>query len=154
MIENLECEIWKDVFGYEGLYQVSNKGRVKSINNYHRKDCVILKPQLNRFGYEIVNLYRKRKMRHFFIHKLVAFAFIQNPNNYPQVNHKDECKTNNNVENLEWCTAKYNINYGTRNIRCSLKNKGQKGNVFWNNGVINVRARECPDGFVRGIKRK
>ena len=101
-------EIFKDIKNYEGLYQVSNLGRVYSIRNNK-----ILKPKLNKCGYLSVNLKYKGSHVTKSIHRLVAEAFIPNPNDFPQVNHKDEDKTNNCVDNLEWCTAKYNINYGT-----------------------------------------
>ena len=103
-------EIWKDIKGYEGLYQVSNLGRVKS----ERKNR-LLKPRLQKNGYLRVNLYDKNSKRSTkSVHRLVAKAFISNPNNLEFVNHKDENKTNNVVSNLEWCTAKYNSNYGTK----------------------------------------
>ena len=101
-------EIFKDIKNYEGLYQVSNLGRVYSIRNNK-----ILKPKLNKCGYLSVNLKYKGSHVTKSIHRLVAEAFIPNQNDFPQVNHKDEDKTNNCVDNLEWCTAKYNINYGT-----------------------------------------
>ena len=101
-------EIFKDIKDYEGLYQVSNLGRVYSIRNNK-----ILKPKLNKCGYLSVNLKYKGSHVTKSIHRLVSQAFIENPYNFPQVNHKDEDKTNNCVDNLEWCTAKYNINYGT-----------------------------------------
>ena len=106
-------EIWKDCKGYEGKYQVSNQGRIWSVVSQR-----YLKPRLDSKGYWIVNLTApngKKKTER--IHRLVALAFIENPNNLPQVNHKDENKQNCNVDNLEWCDAKYNINYGTRNLR-------------------------------------
>lgn len=101
-------EIFKDIKDYEGLYQVSNLGRVYSIRNNK-----ILKPKLNKCGYLSVNLKYKGSRVTKSIHRLVSQAFIENPYNFPQVNHKDEDKTNNCVDNLEWCTAKYNNNYGT-----------------------------------------
>ena len=82
------------------------------------KGCIgILTPRLDGKGYEMVALYKEGKARNTKVHRLVAQAFIPNPNNYPQVNHKDEDKTNYNVDNLEWCTNEYNHNYGTRNER-------------------------------------
>ena len=111
-------EEWRDIEGYEGLYQVSNLGRVRSLNCRGHKGCMgILTPRLDGKGYEMVALYKEGKARNIKVHRLVAQAFIPNPNNYPQVNHKDENKTNNDVKNLEWCTNEYNHNYGTRNER-------------------------------------
>ena len=109
-------EIWKDIKGYEG-YQVSNFGNVRSLNYNKTKKIKILIPSLDNYGYNYLLLYKNSKRKHFTVHRLVAQAFIPNPNNLPQVNHKDEDKTNNCVENLEWCTNKYNCNYGTRNVR-------------------------------------
>lgn len=106
-------ESWKDIEGYEGLYQVSNLGNVKSLKNNKTKKEKILKPFKTRKGYLQVILCKNKTIKRFSVHRLVANAFIENPNNYPCVNHKDECGTNNVVENLEWCTYKYNTNYGT-----------------------------------------
>jgi hypothetical protein len=102
-----ESEVWKDIEGYEGLYQVSNSGRIKSVKNN-----IIRKPRIAR-GYLYVNLSKSGKKKTYKIHRLVAQHFIPNPNNYPCVNHKDEDKLNNFLNNLEWCTFKYNTNYGT-----------------------------------------
>lgn len=119
-------EIWKDIEGYEGLYQVSNKGRVKSLNYKRTGKEGILSSSPTSSGYLIVNLCKNKKQKPFYIHRLVAKAFLPNPNNLPQVNHKDENKENNTVYNLEWCTAKYNNNYGTHNERSSISRKGKK----------------------------
>lgn len=114
-------EIWKDIKGYEGRYQVSNLGRVRSIDAQVGARFFIgriLVPIKDGTGYMCVNLSRKL----FKVHRLVAIAFLANPNNYRCVNHKDEDKTNNRVSNLEWCSYKYNNNYGTRNARISQNN--------------------------------
>ena len=111
-------EIWKDKKDYEGLYQVSNWGRVKSLKFGKEK---ILKPQKDTSGYLCVTLCKNNNQCQFKVHRLVAEAFIPNPNNYKEVNHKDENKTNNVVTNLEWCDRKYNQNYGTRTEKCSKK---------------------------------
>ena len=109
-------EIWKPIKDYEN-YQISNFGRVKSLNYNRTGKERILKSLMDRYGYLLVNLCKNGDVKKFKIHRLVAIAFIPNPENLPEVNHKDECKTNNRVENLEWCTSFYNTNYRTRNDR-------------------------------------
>lgn len=120
-----EGEVWKDVVGYEGFYKVSNKGNVRSVV---RKDSIGRKcggRKRKHFcregGYPEVNLYKDGLRKQKLIHRLVAEAFISNPNDFPEVNHKDENKKNNCVENLEWCTSEYNTNYGTLIERLSKK---------------------------------
>ena len=110
-------ESWKDIEGYEGLYQVSNKGRVKSLNYHNTKKEKILKTFIVGNGYLQVNLYKNKTIKSFYVHRLVAKAYLPNQQNLSCVNHIDENKQNNSVENLEWCTHKYNTNYGTRNER-------------------------------------
>jgi hypothetical protein len=110
-------EIWKDIPGYEGSYQVSNYGRVKRLehiapNNIRLSEKISTQFK-NQNGYMIVILSKNGEGKKFQVHRLVAQAFLPNPNNLPFVNHKDESRIHNNVENLEWCTAKYNSNYGT-----------------------------------------
>ena len=112
----MKKEYWKPVVGYEGLYMVSNCGRVKSIKFGKER---ILKPVTNSSGYLLVGLYKNNIEKKYSVHRLVAEAFLDNPDNLPQVNHRDENKLNNNVDNLEWCTNEYNINYGTRTERYS-----------------------------------
>lgn len=117
-------EVWKDITGYEGLYQVSNLGRIKSVekwcNGVHFKEKIKKNVQINT-GYYDVLLYKNAKSKHFKIHRLVAQAFIPNPDNLPCVNHKDENKLNNNVNNLEWCTKLYNNIYGTKIEKQKIK---------------------------------
>lgn len=108
-------EEWKDIEGYENKYQVSNQGRVKSLNYLHTKKEEILSQRINKKGYSVVYLYKDKKTKTFSVHRLVAKAFIPNPNNFTCINHKDENKTNNCVENLEWCNTSYNNNYGEHN---------------------------------------
>ena len=113
-------EIWKDVVGYEGLYQVSNLGRVKSIA--HKVRCrggfrtlptKLMSPQTDKKKnfYYFVRLHKNGVAKSYFVHRLVAVAFIDNPNNLPQINHKDGNKRNNNVNNIEWCTASENSHH-------------------------------------------
>ena len=113
----MQNEIWKDIPGYAGLYQVSNTGRVKSFKNQYGHGVRILKGEKTQTGYIQVSLNKKR----YKIHRLVAMAFIPNPDSLPQINHKNEIKTDNRAENLEWCTAKYNINFGSCIERRSKK---------------------------------
>lgn len=117
----MKIEIWKDIVGFEGLYQISNLGNVKSLNYLHTGKERILKLSKNQYGYLYVTFRKNGEKKNYLIHRLVCQSFIPNPNNLPQVNHKDECKTNNCVENLEWCTCKENINYGSHNKRVSEK---------------------------------
>lgn len=116
-------EIWKYIKEYPN-YMISSYGRIKSLGNNKTRKEKILKPKKKRNGYLQVHLSKNGKLKSFQIHRLVAEAFIPNPNNYPQINHKDENKGNNVVSNLEWCTAKYNSNYGSLNERKSQTLKG------------------------------
>ena len=116
-----EEEIWKEISGFEN-YQVSSFGRVKSLGNNKKRKEKILKQNDDGDGYLHVKFCKDGKEQSFRVHRLVAQAFIPNPNNFPQVNHKDENKANNRVENLEWCTHEFNSNYGTRNQRISEAN--------------------------------
>lgn len=123
-LNNLEGEEWRDVVGYEGKYQVSSYGRVKSlIDEYGHYREKIMKQCFNKFGYLRVGIRKDGKQKNCPVHRLVAIAFIPNPNpnNFKCVNHKDECKTNNCVDNLEWCDHKYNNIYGTRLERIDYK---------------------------------
>lgn len=138
----MKKEYWKPVVGYEGLYEVSNWGRVKSFDTYRKgkngsvRLCKgrILKPKTNKDGYLHVVLCKNGKRKTCLVHRITAEAFLEIPEElkhlkgtrYLQVNHKDENKLNNNTENLEWCSAKYNSNFGTRNEKVAEKNTNGK----------------------------
>lgn len=112
-------EIWKPIPNYEN-YEVSSLGRVRSLNYNNQTDKVrILKLAIRKDGYTQIMLNKEGKCKMYSVHRLVAEAFIPNPNNLPCVNHIDENKQNNDVSNLEWCSYGYNINYGSRNERAS-----------------------------------
>ena len=118
-------EMWKDIPGYERLYQVSNLGNVRSLNYNRTGEIKLLKQIPDKGGYKTIQLCKNGKPKHCKIHRLVAMAFIPNPNNLPAVNHKDENPSNNNVNNLEWCTIAYNNNYGTKKERLSESLRGE-----------------------------
>ena len=125
-------EIWKDIYfvdngieyDYRGLYQVSNFGRIKSLNYRRSGKEKIMKLKKHKNGYMEICLY-KNKYKTLKVHRLVAFMFVENNDivNKKEVNHKDENKENNYAYNLEWCTPKYNSNYGNRNKKMSKKKK-------------------------------
>ena len=108
-------EIWKDITGYEGIYQISNHGRVRRIWKKSRTNpegkLKILKMSITGYGYYSLYLFKNGKRKQYTIHKLVAVEFIENPLNKPQVNHIDGNKINNHVDNLEWCTCSENIKH-------------------------------------------
>lgn len=115
-------EVWKDIPDYEGYYQVSNLGKIKRLPRHKPTDKRkthnnIRKPRLAENGYFRINLSKDNSVKWFGIHRLVALAFIPNPDNLPVINHKDENKQNNRVDNLEWCTHQYNREYGTARER-------------------------------------
>ena len=104
----------KDIKNYEGIYGITSCGKVWS---YKRKK--FLKHRVNNYGYLYVNLSKNGKYKSYVIHRIVAEAYLPNPENLPEINHKDENKANNCLQNLEWCDASYNTNYGTRNEKAS-----------------------------------
>ncbi|WP_207758096.1 NUMOD4 domain-containing protein [Clostridium botulinum] len=108
-------EIWKDIVGYEGIYQVSNRGNVRSLNRLdsagHKLKGRIRKFKQNKDGYFEISLCKDGERGYYRVHRLVALAFLDNPSKFPLVNHKDCNRTNNIVSNLEWCTEQYNVTY-------------------------------------------
>ena len=152
-------EVWKDIEGYEGLYQVSNKRRVKSLNYKRSGKERILKRLKNKWGYLFVHLQKDGKQKGCKLHRLVAQAFIPNPENYPEVNHRDEDKTNNAVDNLEWCTRKYNCNYGTRNEKVS-KSKNipvmciETGEVFSSTKEAQEKTGICASNITACVRHR
>lgn len=148
-------EVWKDIEGYEGRYQVSNLGRVRSLSlgkiaKFRREhEGRVLKPYLTRYGYYLVDLYYEtKKKRHYLVHRLVAQAFIPNPDNLPQINHKNEQKTDNRVENLEWCSLVYNLTYNDRQKRVGVtqgklvEQIDENGNIVATYPSVNEASRQ------------
>lgn len=131
-------EIWKDIKGYEKRYQVSNLGRIKSLERtistkyFNRKNIVkekLLTPFITNCGYCVVTLFLNGKRTKHLVHRIVAETFLPNSNFLPFVNHIDENKLNNHVENLEWCTARYNVNY-SNTIRKAIATRKRKISQF------------------------
>lgn len=141
---SLPNEEWRDVVGYEGYYMVSNMGRIATLSHtvdfisiydgvevkktFKAKQC-LRKLHQGKHGYMECTLRDSKRTKLMKVHRIVAEAFIPNPQSLPSVNHKDEDKTNNKVKNLEWCTCLYNANYGTRNkrLKTSLSNAHKNG---------------------------
>ena len=123
----------KDIPGYEGLYAITDRGEVLSLsfrNNKTiktRQEPIVMKPRVNH-GYLTITLQKCGKQKSYYIHRLVAEAFVENPNGYKVVNHKDEDRANNLPENLEWCTQQYNVNYSREKMR-KPKSKSKKTNT-------------------------
>lgn len=111
-----ENEKFLPIEGYPN-YVVTDHGRVISLNYKRTGEPKVLKPKKHNRGYQFVYLCMNGKQKNFYIHRIVAKAFLPNHENLPEVNHKDEVKTNNHINNLEWCTTMYNSNYGTRNLK-------------------------------------
>ena len=119
-IEREDAVVWKDIVGYEGLYKVSSDGRIK--NSKGKLKALSIKKDKNT-NYKEVSLWKDGKNKRCLVHRLVAKAFIQNPNKYKIINHKDEDGTNNCISNLEWCDHKYNARYRKYTEKPKNKNK-------------------------------
>lgn len=150
----MKNEVWKDINGYWGLYKISNYGRVMSLNYLNNGTSEIMKQDTSN-GYCRVILQKNKKTDRVFVHRLVAQHFIDNESNLPQVNHRDENKLNNHVDNLEWCSAKYNSNYGTRlNRLAELRKKPIEQYSLDGKFIRNWSSAsdvDCEDCHFRGI---
>jgi hypothetical protein len=138
-------EIWKDINGYEGYYQISNQGNVRSVDRFdgvHDRKGTIIKPNLKQNGYLQVGLRMHSKRKWIGVHRLVAIHFIENPDNKPQVNHIDGNKQNNTINNLEWVTAKENQNHATKlGLRKNMP-KGKKHCYYGKFGADSHSAKQ------------
>lgn len=132
----MQEEIWKDIPGYERFYKASSLGRIKSVERWIKREDGYSNHILERivrqyttksdYGYLRVGLHKDGRSRTCLVHRLIAMAFLPNPNNLPQVNHKNEVITDNRAENLEWCDSEYNVHYGTCLLRGGLKRRNRK----------------------------
>lgn len=139
-------EIWKPIANYESSYEISSLGRVKRKSSFdsrgHLRNERILKTHINAYGYEVIGLHKNGVEKKFLVHNLVANAFIPNPTQLSDVNHLNEIKRDNRLENLERCTRSYNCKYGTANERRQLSRKLNKENGT--NGLpITRRIKVC-----------
>lgn len=156
-------EEWRPLVGYSWPYEVSNFGEVRSLNYRKTGKCKKLNQTVVADGYLAVRLKKEKKPMLFRVHRLVASVFIPNPNNYPIVNHKDENKTNNHVDNLEWCTAQHNLTYGNLTQKKSKVVYQYDKNLnlvhIWNstmdaqrNGFHNTGVSKCCAGKLKTYK--
>lgn len=126
-------EIWKDIKGYEGLYQASNFGRIKSLIGWNGQQYIqrekILKPTITEGHYASISMHKNKKSKVVMIHRIIAETFLENPNNYPHVMHIDENKYNNQVDNLQWGTAKENCNFPLHKRRIAKSMSGKIGEL-------------------------
>lgn len=143
-------EEWRDIDGYEGLYKISNLGRVKSVERYvnHPKGGVrIVRERIKNIEFDNnrprVELSRNGNKKKYLVYRLLAKAFVPNPNNYNEVNHIDENPMNNSLDNLEWCTHRYNINHGTRTSRASMAKWKGVGMYHPENDVLMMVFSSC-----------
>ena len=141
-------EVWKEVLGFDVLYEVSNMGRVRTRYDSklgYTREFHFVQPRNNEKGYMAFNWRQNKKQRTVYLHRLVAEAFIPNPLKLAEINHKDENKANNVVDNLEWCSHVYNCNYGTRNERSSQKNR--KRVLCIETGIVYNSAKHAADAI-------
>ena len=151
---NMTKEVWRDVNGYEGLYQVSSEGRVKSLKRKMRKNERILKPTYDGRGRLYVDLCAGGKRKRHKVHRLVCKAFHENPDNKPEVNHINENASDNRACNLEWCTRIENVNHGTRTERAAKTQSKPVGQYTRDGELIKIwpsaREAERQIGFRHG----
>lgn len=158
--DEISTEQWRDIDGYDDVYQVSDLGRVRSRKSGEWKVMVLCK---SNDGYLCVNLYKDKKLKRFLVHRLVAQAFIPNDDGSKnQVNHIDECKQNNRVYNLEWCTQQFNLTYNDIRRRCREYNsKRHEIKNFYNPdltvtenlNIFKANGIECSERTVRRLRK-
>lgn len=158
-------EQWKSIDGYEGLYEVSSYGRVRSLDRFDEFGRItwgrVLSPTDNGHGYYTVQLSNEGSQKRHYIHRLVAKAFIKNYKKLNEINHKDENTSNNNVSNLEWCSRKHNVNYGNHNTKMShtkgtlfrvINNVTHETGMFYSKDAAASALHIGRDKVVKGLK--
>ena len=165
MENNIENEVWRDIAGYDGMYQVSDLGRVRS-KKYG--DWRVFRPNKNKYGYLYVGLSKENKRKHFYVHRLVAQAFIENDNIFnTEINHINEDKSDNKVSNLEYCDRSYNVTYNglqqrrTANYRRSNYKRDKIKNLYrpdisikQNIAMFKENGIDCSEGTVRNLRKE
>lgn len=156
-------EVWKDIEGFEGVYQVSSFGRIKSMGRVIDRDKMgklvifekILNPHIDQVGYPRLYLYKKNFKRRESVHRLVAFAFIPNTDNKPHINHINGEKTDNRVENLEWCTQKENVRHGFKiGLSCAIRGQDVVTAKIKNSDVPVIKKMRSEGAFYHVIAKK
>jgi hypothetical protein len=132
-------EIWKSIKGYEGIYEISNYGRVSSLPRKYLPKGKILDYGVNNIGYPRVNLCKNGKVKPYLVHRIIAKAFIPNPNNKPQINHINGIKTDNRLENLEWTTQSENVIHAYKIGLCTNKGETHYLSKLTENDVLQIR---------------
>lgn len=142
-------EMWKDIKGYEGIYQASNLGRIKSLNYNQQKYEKILKPVKQKTGYYLVNL----KGNALLLHRVIANTFLENPNNFKTINHKDGNKANNSVDNLEWCSYSDNLKHAYKNkLKIATSNHLKKKIIQYDKNYNFIKIWGCSKDIERELK--
>lgn len=143
------CPKWKDIIGYENEYQINQFGEIRTLKDSPKlKKYNVLKPQINKKnGYVYQMLYKNGKEKLLRVHRLVAMAFLPNPNNLPQVNHKDGNKQNNSVDNLEWCEQSYNMKHAYKN-GLQIPSENQRKAIINTNKLKQKKVCQIKDGEI------
>ncbi len=149
-VDSIEGEVWKDIIGWEGMYRISNFSRVYSYPiQGSRFSPILLKQIKNGFGYFVVNLYYSpQKRKQYLVHRLVGVAFVENPDNKPDINHKDGIKTNNVPDNLEWVTKKENSEHASKNGLLKYIGENHHNNKYLTSEVLFIRNCTLPAPYL------
>lgn len=153
MVKSLDNEFWKDIADYEGLYMVSNMGRIKSLKRANRKNDILLKITKEKDGYGIVSLCRDNVVKVCKVHRLVGVAFLENPDNKPQINHKLGNRLDNRASELEWSTSSENVVHSFKVLGKVSGYKGRIGSLAYNSKKVKCDTLGIESGSVVEISK-